>query len=380
MGETQGIITTWRRALARGERVALATVVHVQGSSYRKPGARMLVTGGGERSGTVSGGCLEAEVARKIWWLTAHGPAVQQYQSSFDEDGGGLPWGLGCGGTVWLLLERDATSVLTALAAATESGTASVIVSGLDAPAGTLCVTSDPEDVRLSPPLRAAVARCLREQRCFSVDANGDLTVAEPAYFVEFLRPPPRLTIFGAGDDAQPIARFAEALGWRVAIADGRSNLLRRERFPEALELRQIHYRKDSTDGAPSSGPEPAAASYLDTGVSPGELGVILTHSFDQDGALLRALLPARLLYLGILGPRHRTERLLDEVAPALGWSREECWAQLHAPVGLDLGARDPAGIALAIVADLQAVLTGRRVEVLRRQERPSAEVAASHG
>src|ERR1700734_4562416 len=106
MSELRQIVALWREAKARQEEVCLATVVRVEGSSYRKPGARMLLTRGGQRAGTISGGCLEAEVAKKAWWLTEQGPSLQRYSSFFDEDGD-MPYGLGCGGTVIVLLERD---------------------------------------------------------------------------------------------------------------------------------------------------------------------------------------------------------------------------------------------------------------------------------
>ena len=105
MHELQDILSLALRAKSRHEELYLATVVHVEGSSYRKPGARMLVTSGGERAGTISGGCLEAEVSRKIAWMTADGGRVERYSSSFDDDNAGVPYGLGCGGTIWILME-----------------------------------------------------------------------------------------------------------------------------------------------------------------------------------------------------------------------------------------------------------------------------------
>ncbi len=438
MGETAQIVALWRRCSAAGEPVALATVVHVEGSSYRKPGARMLVSSKGERAGTVSGGCLEAEISRKIWWLTAHGPRVEQYQSSFDEDmldADAVPWGLGCGGTVWVLMERDPSAVLQALAAGLEESRAAVIVAALEGEAvGTRAVlrqgvfagshatsaappaleTLCERAAQAAPPseLHAAAVRAMAGEASLALDAAFESTLDQPAYFVEYLAPAPRLSIFGAGDDAQPIAAFAEALGWRVVVADGRLHLLRRERFPAAAELRLLTYAGADTPLAcvpaasahvPSLGSSPASAKLhagvarhpggqvaalqsenitqgrglsvfagssvipaTDPGTVPGDLAVILTHSYEQDRALLTALLPQPLAYLGILGPRHRTLRLLAEVAPTLGRTVDECWRRLRAPVGLDLGARDPASIALAIVAEMQATLTGRQIAVTR--------------
>jgi xanthine dehydrogenase accessory factor len=441
MGETAQILSLWHRARAGGDQVCLATVVHVEGSSYRKPGARMLVTTAGERAGTISGGCLEAEVSRKAWWLTRNGPALEHYQSSFDEDGGGVPWGLGCGGTVWVLLEQEPLAVLAALEASVRNGTPSVIASCLShaeitpaalhpilaTPAatppethpatppktpqpGTAAVCSRPAAQppsptnahSLPPPLRAAIEQAFAERRSLSLDANLAPTTTPPAYFVEYLAPPPHLTLYGAGDDAQPIAQFADTLGWRLTVADGRSHLLRPDRFPTSTELRLLHYDAASSPGPspvlcgldqadpanatatgtqPTLGLAPAATdlpvltpppklvSPVNPETSPSmglQFAVLLTHSYEQDRALLAKLLPQPLDYLGILGPRHRTRRLIAEVAPALNWTAEACFARLHSPVGLDLGAGDPAAIALAIVAELQATVSGREVAVRR--------------
>jgi xanthine dehydrogenase accessory factor len=391
MGETSHILSLWRRARARGEAVCVATVVHVEGSSYRKPGARMLLTAGGERAGSISGGCLEGEISKKAWWLTADGPSIQRYQSSFEEDSGGIPWGLGCGGTVWVLLERDPEAVLAALEAAQERGEPALVLTRLrpelglaaSGPVGTMDVLS-PASAR-SPERgagieTAAVERALREKRSSSIAGESSATgddIELPEWFLEYLASPPRLTIFGAGDDAQPIARFAEELDWRVCVADGRANLLRPERFPSGTELRLLSYNEEAQApacGTPTASKTLAPIPTVDPGVLPGEFAVVLTHSWEQDRSLLRALLPADLAYLGILGPRHRTLSLLEQVGPALGWSLDKCWAALHSPVGLDLGARDPASIALSIMAELQATAAARSVTVSRRQP------VAAHG
>jgi xanthine/CO dehydrogenase XdhC/CoxF family maturation factor len=161
--------------------------------------------------------------------------------------------------------------------------------------------------------------------------------------------PPPKLHLFGAGDDAQPIVRFAAELGWEVHVADGRTHLLRSQRFPEAKKLVTLKY------GPPESHPQPMRVIAPAPLVEPGDRAVILTHSYEQDRALLQELLPHHLEYLGILGPLHRTTRIIDEIKDRLGLSREECFARLHAPVGLPLGTGDPSVIALAIVAEIQA-------------------------
>ena len=342
MAELRQILELSRKARENGEEVCLATVVRVEGSSYRKPGARMLLTSGGRRVGTISGGCLEAEVQKKIWWLTGSGSTVQRYSSFYDEDSE-MPYGLGCGGTVHVLLERGnaAECVLKALQQGADRRSGIAIVTVIDTNCGDICgtrliVSAESEEGGTvlfgeeHSPWKAQALRVLRERR-----SNW---LREATVFVEYVPPPTALFIFGAGDDAQPLVEFAHRLGWVTTVIDGRSHLVTRERFPLA----------DNT----------ILFSAFDAQQMQGnDAAVILTHSYEQDRAALQLLLPRELAYLGLLGPRLRTTRLLEQVAPELGLTIDQCRARLHSPIGLDIGAKNPAAIALAITAEIHAVL-----------------------
>jgi len=337
MSELKQILDLWKSAGARKEDVCLASVVAIEGSAYRRPGARMLLTSSGQRAGTVSGGCLEAEIAKKAWWLTERGASVQRYSSFFDDDGD-MPYGLGCGGTVIVLLERGepAGRVLEALRRSVEVRTESVIVTDTNPEhPGTALILNEGGDLVFARPGQDAPPAALAHEV-----ARTGVSHHAPGVFAEFVAPPPALVIFGAGDDAQPLAAFAAALGWHITIADGRANLARAERFPDAARV---------------GGLDEALA-----GIGAETAAVIMTHSYEQDRKALGALLGREMKYTGILGPRRRTERLVSEVAPGLGLTAEECMARLHTPVGLDLGGHSPAAIALSIAAELQAVFSGR--------------------
>jgi xanthine/CO dehydrogenase XdhC/CoxF family maturation factor len=345
MSELKQILDLWQRAKASSEDVSVATVVAIEGSAYRRPGARMLLTSSGRRAGTISGGCLEAEVAKKAWWLTESGPSLQRYSSFFDDDGD-MPYGLGCGGTVIVLLERGepATQALEALRRSVEDRTESVIVTntGTNSP-GTLLVVNEAGEIlyarNANPEATALAGEALRTGKSSHA---GD-------YFVELVAPPPSLIVFGAGDDAVPLVDFASTLDWHVTVADDRSSLARAERFPRAAQVRSLNA------ALPALRPEEAA--------------VVMTHSYEQDRKILSALLTKDLTYIGVLGPRRRTERLVAEVAPEIGLTPAECMARLHTPVGLDLGGHSPAAIALAIAAELQAVFAGREPRRLSAAE-----------
>lgn len=363
------IIDLWKQAEARGEDVYLATVVFVQGSSYRKPGARMLVTSSGLRAGTISGGCLEAEVAKKISWLTSNGPSIQEYKSSFDDDAEGVSYGLGCGGTIWVLMEpgHEARKTLGAMEnALSRRAMSALVVSIASNRPGLRAVFNldgmEPVVMDAAESMAEEVSVAARRSKAGRqpVYLHRDEPTLLPSYIVMPVLPPLRLHVFGAGDDAIPLVEFAIALGWEVTVWDGRSHLLRPLQFP-AASLQLITYM-----GTPDHDSDVQVNCDL-SDVGSDDFAVILTHSYAQDGALLQALVPQKLAYLGILGPLHRTRRLLSERVHILGETEESILARLHAPVGLDIGSNHPTVIALSIVAEMQAVLAGKEPRRVHR-------------
>ncbi len=319
----------------------------------------MLLTRSGQRAGTISGGCLEAEVAKKAWWLTENGPTIQAYSSFFDDDSP-MPYGLGCGGTVHVLLERGeaAHSVLEALDRNLHARVPFVIVIDTDKGATLLVQQADSAELfsacakAATSEIASLAGRAVSERYSFYAMPQTTADDVGPL-FIDYVAPCPSLTIFGAGDDAKPLAGFAQKLGWHVTVADGRSQLAHVGRFPQVDRLMVLNYEADSI--------------LRELAVEVEDAVVLLTHSYEQDRILLRALLPRRPKYLGILGPRKRTERLVGEISSQVGMSVEECMACLHAPVGFDIGAHTPESIALSIVAEIAAVLNGREGTSLKK-------------
>jgi xanthine dehydrogenase accessory factor len=314
----------------RGDAAAMVTLVRVEGSSYRRPGARMLIAADGSYVGSISGGCLEAEVVRRAAWLARDGAVVEQYSTLFD-DTAEIPYGLGCGGAVDLLIEPAKTPQYEAMIAAMEAT--------LDGEQR-LVVTELPGDGR-------GLRRCVLDARgrhvFHSVDAEGApllVDVTQP-HFEEVLEPPQRLVIFGAGDDAQPMVRMAALLGWSAVVVDGRPQWARAERFPEAERV-------------------VATQSIEGLEITARDAVVVMTHSYEQDRAWVAALLPVSPRYLGLLGARHRSALLVAEAAALLGWSLDRACEGLFAPVGLDLGGDGAEAIALAVVAEVQACCEGK--------------------
>lgn len=308
----------------------LATLVSAEGSSYRRPGARLLLTANEMRIGSISGGCLEEDVlARARQVLTTGRPETVVYDTTSEND---LVWGvgLGCHGVVRVLLEKimPPAGWIRALAAnfAHRRPTDLAVVYG----------GSDPAQwgTRLAAP--------------------GDCEDPE-ALFLDPVAPPPALVVFGAGDDARPLARFADELGWSTTIADPRPAFCNAARFP-AVQHRIV-----------------APADRLVAAVDPGTdaLVVVMTHHYVHDVPILRDLLARPLAYLGLLGPRKRAEKILVDLAAAGVPIGAEQRARLHAPVGLDLGADSPEQVALSILAEMQASRSRRDARPLRERTRP---------
>ncbi len=328
-----------------GGAVALATLVRVEGSSYRRPGARVLIGGDGQYAGSVSGGCLEAEIVRKGPWLTRAGAVVQQYSTLFD-DTAEIPYGLGCGGTVDVLIEPAGTpeydALLTAMRASLQGAERSVTTFLPHGDAAMAREVLDPDGAVLFRSHHAASA-------------------ADAPRFTERLQPPPRLFLFGAGDDAQPMVRIAALLGWRVFVFDGRAQWARKERFPQADAV--------------------FAASHLaEVRPTTEDVVVLMTHSYEQDRGWLAQVLPCTPQYLGLLGSRHRSALLVSEAAGMLGWDVGRACQGMFSPVGFDLGGDGPEAIALAAIAEIQACVQGKLGHSRRMTRASVAEQIARGG
>ena len=363
MNELQSILDTYDAQRNSGARLMLATVVKVRGSTYRRPGARMLMSESGTTVGSISGGCLEADVFEKAKKSVLSGePQMVVYDMVAEDD----VWGLnqGCNGVITLLIEpvereRSATFefVRTCFQQRRRGAMASVFrVDGeFKARIGTRLMMFDngsiSEDVR-NPVLSAALAEDCRNALRTAHSAVKEYRFLEGVVeaFVEVIQPPVHVVVFGAGTDAIPVARLAKELGWRVTIVDHKPALATRERFPTA-------------DALVLARPEEIADKLSFTSDS---VVMIMTHNFSHDFQLLRALLPVRPTYLGLLGPKKRTELLLQKIRESGLTPSSDQLERLHNPAGIDIGAESPEQIALSILAEIQAVLTNRGGGFLR--------------
>lgn len=360
MTDLENILPLWHELEAAGADYVLATVVDVDGPSYRKPGARMLIAKDGRRAGTVSGGCLEAEVAKRAWWLTESGPVVERYSTAADD--GDMPYGSGCGGVVYVLLERRATAaaLLRALETAFHARAPlaiAVVLEGREIGRRVFAGPTIPEISATGEPVHDTESilgsMALQSLRALqSIDQRITIGDCITRVWADYRAARPGLWIFGAGDDARPIAQLARQLGWFVSVADGRSHLPTRDRFPVADSLLTLSIATMPLESGP-------LANLKST-----DAAILVTHSFEQDSRIMASLLSRETLpaYVGVLGPQRRTREVLAEAARILdledSTERIEKWlSHLHAPTGLDIGAETPAAIALSIVAEIQQTL-----------------------
>ncbi len=320
MKELQDILKAIREAGTR--ELGLATLVRVEGHSFRRPGARMLMDLEGPRLGALSGGCLEADVFAR-WREDPGRPRLLTYDLRNDLD---LIWGTGsgCGGLAEILVET------------------------LDPRAPWLAFLEESLAARRTGWLHTA-----SEGPALGARRWGPAGTAAPeGGFLETVLPPIQLWILGASDDAQPLARMAKELGWTVGVADHRPAFANAARFPMADAVRA---------GLPR-------ALVPALGLDARSAAVLITHNYAKDLEALRELLPSPAGYVGLMGHRLRGARLLAELEAENMDLTPAQIIRFHHPVGLDLGAEAPETVALAILAEIQAVLAGRRGMPLRER------------
>jgi xanthine/CO dehydrogenase XdhC/CoxF family maturation factor len=331
----------FRASRDRGEPLVLATVARTLGSTYRKAGAQMLIAGDGRAAGLLSGGCLESDLMERARMVLAGTPVIADYDTRSSDD---VIWGigLGCEGAMTILMTRldrandyqpfafvedcrrrgvtgnfalvtQSTNVVYPLGAAFRSNAAAELPAGVA------------EVLRATESLRAAT----------TVEIDGATFLIVP---VEL---PPRLLVLGAGPDAMPLVEIAGLMNWHVTVLDHRPAYAVAEHFPRA--------RRVALNPAGELTRELNAAHY--------DAAVVMSHHLVSDQAYLAALAEhAAIPYVGLLGPAPRRARLMQE----LGEKARGLAGRLHGPIGLDIGAKTPETIALAIVGEIQAVLAGR--------------------
>ena len=336
-----------RRIVGSGMPGTLSTLFSARGSTYR-PLASMMVSVPGLRAGGISGGCLDDYVARIGERATRATPATMlKFSTQPDTDGDDVPV-LGCGGSIELLVERLAPAhvlLLEELADAAESDQAStlacVVRHDADWPsvAREWLPSGDPCAIVTGGALSGIREEALRDTKSIHRTLAPDTEA-----LLQYIPPLTRLVIFGAGDDAAPLCEMGASLGWHVSVADRRARFATVSRFPGARAVLSGDW--DEMVDAITFSPRTAV--------------VLMTHDLDDDARVLSLLSEYPLAYLGALGPKHRREWLLELASTLTVAPDHRIAGILRGPIGLDLGERSAAGIAVAIVAEILSQLNRR--------------------
>jgi xanthine dehydrogenase accessory factor len=366
--EISDIIAAFERAGQAGKRAALATVVHVDGSSYRRPGARMLVTDDGELTGAISGGCLEGDALQKAMFaLHRHTSMLVTYDTT-DEDDAKLGVQLGCNGVIQVLFEpidpqdpKNPIELLKMIAAVRQYAVLITLFSLNDkrGPQLGTCmllrrgglISGGKEDGELRGVLQQDALRVMSEK--LSVFRNYVSSAHDLTAFIEFVPPPVSVVVIGAGNDVIPLVKMADVLGWKTTVVDGRPNLLRPERFTPSCQVLV-------------SRPEKVLEQIT---IDEETVVLLMTHNYNYDLAMLRALIPRKVTYIGSLGPKTKLDRMLDEIREEGITMPPGQLRHLYGPSGLEIGAETPEEIALSILAEIKAVMAKKGGGSLREHE-----------
>jgi xanthine dehydrogenase accessory factor len=366
MKEIRDIVAAYDRAVAEGKRAALATIVKVEGSSYRREGARMLITEDGQLTGAISGGCLEGDALRKAQLVMARQQGMVVTYDTNEEDDAKMGLGLGCNGTIQILIEPiddlAAVNPITLLKGTLKQRLWYVLVTlfsfDKNSPQPGTCllvkeggaVKGNIEDPVLRKDIETDAKAALRE------GVQDIHTYGEYIAFHSVIKPAKSLVVVGGGNDAIPLTEMSHALGWETTVIDGRPNYATAVRFPKAQKVVV----------AKANGAIRHVTKDTETAV------VLMTHNYHYDLEVLGQLLPLEAIpYIGVLGPKKKLHRMLDELSSE---GHNYTYAQamrVYGPMGLDIGASTPEEIALSILAEVQAVMSKKSGTALRERSLP---------
>lgn len=356
MKEIKDIVKAAAIASTENLAMVLATVVKVEGSSYRRPGARMLVTEDGQMTGAISGGCLEGDALKKaILAIHQRKNRLVSYDTNTDE-GSAIGLQLGCNGIVHILFEyvdlerrdhpiallqrllqqREEALLITSFSTEKQReqiGTR-LLIAGSEENASALESQLPILEQHIN------VAKTKRQSVLALIEEEGQRN----EILIEYIAPTVHLVVVGAGNDAQPVVEMAHLLGWEITVVDGRVSHVNATRFPQASQLIVA----------------PATGIITKMSVDPWTVFVLMTHNYSYDLTLLKELMHSATIYIGSLGPKTKLLRMFDDIHRAGITITESQKDKIYGPVGLDIGAETSAEIALAIVAEIKAVLSDR--------------------
>ncbi|MCH7411257.1 XdhC family protein [Belliella sp. DSM 111904] len=367
MKELQSIVNAYYSYKSTGINCALATVVKVEGSAYRRPGARMLVSESGQITGAISGGCLEGDALRKAQAVMFQRQSMLAIYDTTDEDDQKFGVGLGCNGIIYVLLEpldyKNPNNPVLLIEKALEKRISSKlltvfsITNSRSVQIGTVLLSRSDNfsmnEENISDFVMDSLYQILKihsVSKSTIVSLNENLEV-----FIEVISPTVQVVLFGAGNDTIPLAKMIDVLGWKLVLVDGRKQYATAERFPTADEI---------TVG---SAEDIVGKLNIDSNT----VALLMTHNFDYELRVLKQLLHYPLPYIGILGPQKKTQKLFSFLTEE---NQKYLDSNIFGPVGLNIGAEGAEEIALSILAEIKSVLNKTEPYSLRLKSGPIHE------
>ncbi|CAD5251520.1 MULTISPECIES: XdhC family protein [unclassified Imperialibacter] len=371
MKEAKSIIEAYRKVNFSTQKAALATVMRVHGSSYRRPGARMLMTDDGRWTGAISGGCLEGDALRKARQAILNNrPSLVTYDTMDDNSATSLGVGLGCNGIIDVLIEPinelDVFNSIHLLEKFVERGELAVLATVFDS-----SIAENPYQGQRfllnglgekystigHANLEALIAADAQKAFVANRPAICQYTVDEAMVevLVETLHPGIQLVVFGGGFDAAPVTSMAKNLGWAVTVTDDCIAHLGAKRFPDAENVTLCQRDHVSTD-------------IIFKRFS---AAILMSHNYKYDYAVLKELIKNPPAYLGIMGPKKRFDKMVDQLKEEGIYPGDAWAATVHSPIGLDLGAETPDEIALSVIAEIQAFFNNSKGGYLKHLDGP---------
>jgi xanthine/CO dehydrogenase XdhC/CoxF family maturation factor len=363
--EISDILIALKEAQQMGQQTALATVVHVNGSSYRRPGARMLITEKGQLTGSISGGCLEGDALRKALHAIHTCKTMLVTYDTSDEDDAKFGMGLGCNGIIQVLIEplqgenglrivdllkktqacRQSAALITLFSLADKKGAQ---------PGSCFLLTNDGNksgDIPFLPAvdiINEATLVIKKQQSSFKeYQVNGQNLVV----FTEIILPAVSLVIIGGGNDVIPLVKIADIAGWQTTVVDGRPLYANKERFQTPACQVLLSKAED-------------VLQHIT--IDNRTVFVLMSHNYNYDLAMLKELLKKPVVYIGILGPRKKMAMMFEELeAEGISLTPQQRHT-IYGPVGLNIGAETAEEIALSIVSEIKSVLSSSNPVSLR--------------
>ncbi|EOR93508.1 Xanthine and CO dehydrogenase maturation factor, XdhC/CoxF family [Arcticibacter svalbardensis MN12-7] len=362
MKEIRDILKAFSLADKEGKKTALATIVQVEGSSYRRAGARMLITDEGQLTGAISGGCLEGDALRKALLAISEQRNKLVTYDTTDEDDAKFGVQLGCNGIVHILFEpidpakaNNAIQLLQELVKVRKDAVLVTLFSlnQTEQPGTSLLYRFD--KILSSLPINLQQAILFDVQDAMQTKLSFLKNYEDQDAFIEFISPPVAVIIAGAGNDAIPLVEMTTLLGWHTTVLDGRPTHATPERFNKADQVLVVK-------------PDEVLSKV---NIDAQTVFVLMTHNYNYDLVLLAQLLQKNCAYIGTLGPAKKLDRMLEEIKANGQSLNEQHLSPVYGPVGLDIGAETAEEIALSIVAEIKSVLAGQSGIPLREKKQP---------